>query len=373
MQPIGRSAIHCIRAPVGGLFRHVRDLLEGQRQAGWRVGLICDGATGDAIANLNLQALAPACELGIHRISMCRNPAWSDVRVLKRIAALCGERRPAVLHGHGAKGAAYARLVARRSGACAICTPHGGWLHYAPRSLAGATFAAIERALMARTRGMIFESAYSATLYARRVGPPAFPHAVIRNGLRDAEFSPRAVGERRDDFVFVGELRALKGVDTLLNAIALLRDAKTVSVLIAGAGPDEARFRARAARLGLQGVRFSAPVHPATAAFAQASCAVVPSHAESLPYIALEAAACGIPIVATHAGGIPEIFGPYRDRLVAPGDARALAAAMEAVRQQPERARRDAERLREHVRGTFRIEDMVAATLAFYERVQQGA
>ena len=373
VQESGQSVIHCIRAPVGGLFRHVRDLIEGQRRAAWRVGLICDGSTGGAFADAKLRALAPVCDLGIQRLDMRRYPAWSDINVVQRIAALCATRLPAVLHGHGAKGAAYARLVADRCGAWAVCTPHGGWLHYAPRSATGMTFAAIERALKSRTGGMIFESAYSATLYARRVGTLACPQAVIHNGLEDTEFASRPAAERRYEFVFVGELRTLKGLDTLLDAIALLRDAATTSVLIAGAGPDATRFRDRAARLGLHGVTFSAPIYPATVAFAQAACVVVPSHAESLPYIVLEAAACGVPLVATRVGGIPEIFGPFRDRLVAPGDARQLAAAMQAVRSDPERARVDAERLREQVRARFRVEDMVANTLAFYARVRETA
>ena len=42
---------------------------------------------------------------------------------------------------------------------------------------------------------------------------------------------------------------------------------------------------------------------------------VVPSRAESLPYIVLEAAGARMPMIATNVGGIPEIFGPYRDRL----------------------------------------------------------
>ena len=55
---------------------------------------------------------------------------------------------------------------------------------------------------------------------------------------------------------------------------------------------------------------------------------VVPSRAESLPYIVLEAAAAGLPIIATNVGGIPEIFGPDADELVPPGDPAALADAI---------------------------------------------
>jgi glycosyltransferase involved in cell wall biosynthesis len=231
-------------------------------------------------------------------------------------------------------------------------------------------FAGIERALKSHTHGMIFESAYSANVYANRAGRLACPQAVIHNGLAEVEYAPLTATAPRYDFAFVGELRRLKGVDTLLDAAARLPDAASVKILIAGEGPDQASFRARAAQLSLGGVRFSAPIHPATAAFADSACVVVPSLSESLPYIVLEAAACGIPMIATQAGGIPEIFGPYSDRLLKPGDARALADAMQRLRSNPAQAHRDAEQLREHVRARFGLHDMVEHTLALYERAQ---
>ena len=67
---------------------------------------------------------------------------------------------------------------------------------------------------------------------------------------------------------------------------------------------------------------------------------VVPSRAESLPYIVLEAAAARVPLIATNVGGIPEIFGPYRDRLGPSDDPADLCARMLAMlRLSPSRAR----------------------------------
>jgi glycosyltransferase involved in cell wall biosynthesis len=373
MRNSSQRVIHCLRAPTGGLFRHVRDLAEGQQIAGWQVGLICDRGSGGTSTDDKLRALAPHCALGIHRLDMQRYPAFSDIRVVQRISRICKQLQPGLLHGHGAKGAAYARLAAARCRARAICTPHGGWLHFSPRSLSGMAFAGIERALKARTHGMIFESAYSANVYARRAGTLACPQAVIHNGLSEGEYAPLPACAPRYDFAFIGELRMLKGLGTLLDAVARLPDAASVKILIAGEGPDHARFRARAMQLGLGGVTFSAPIYPATSAFAGAACVVVPSLSESLPYIVLEAAACGAPMIATAAGGIPEIFGPYSDRLVKPGDAPALADAMQRLRSNPAQAHQDAQQLREYVHARFGLNSMVERTLAFYERVQSAS
>ncbi len=372
MRNSSKRVIHCLRAPTGGLFRHVRDLAEGQQLAGWQVGLICDRGSGDSSTDSRLQALAPFCALGIHRLDMQRYPAFSDIGVVRRIGEICEPLQPGVLHGHGAKGAAYARLTATRCRASAICTPHGGWLHFSPRSLSGMAFAGIERALKARTHGMIFESAYSANVYTNRAGRLACPQMVIHNGLAEAEYAPCIAAVPRYDFAFVGELRRLKGVDTLLDAAARLPDAASVKILIAGEGPDQAHFRARAMQHGLGGVTFSRPIHPATAAFADSACVIVPSLLESLPYLVLEAAACGVPMIATRAGGIPEIFGPYSDRLLTPGDVQSLADAMQRLRSNADQARRDAELLREHVHAHFGLNDMVERTLALYERAQAG-
>ena len=93
---------------------------------------------------------------------------------------------------------------------------------------------------------------------------------------------------------------------------------------------------------------------PAREAFALGRTLVVPSRAESLPYIVLEAAGAQVPMVATDVGGIGEIFGPYRDRLVACDDPLALAMAMErASRSSTATMRREAEELAAFVATRF--------------------
>ena len=74
---------------------------------------------------------------------------------------------------------------------------------------------------------------------------------------------------------------------------------------------------------------------PARAAFARGQLLVVPSRAESLPYIVLEAAAATVPMIVTNVGGIPEIFGADAATLMPPGDAAALARAIRAGLSEP--------------------------------------
>jgi hypothetical protein len=68
------SILHCLRAPVGGLFRHVADLASAQAAAGHRVGVLC-ASGGDALTEARLLALAPFLKLGVHRLQMGRGSA----------------------------------------------------------------------------------------------------------------------------------------------------------------------------------------------------------------------------------------------------------------------------------------------------------
>lgn len=359
--------IHILRAPVGGLFRHVFDLAMGQKERGLRVGVVCDSQTGGSFAEAALRSLRPLCELGLHRIPMSRAPGWSDMKVFRELNRILAANRPDVLHGHGAKGAAYARILAPRIGARAIYTPHGGSLHFTQSSIRGWVYLNLERLLRRRTDGAIFESEFARRSYLEKVGPATFPCRVVHNGLYEHEFEGLQRKTANYDFVFAGELRALKGIYVLLDAVVRLKQHCEPSVLLVGAGPEEANVAARIRELGLaDNVHMSPPVRPVTEALARGRCAVIPSLAESLPYIVLETVAAGVPLLATRVGGIPEIVGAYADRLVPSRDSRALAEAMLGYLRDPESVEVDAEKIRETVREKFTVSRMVDEVIDFY-------
>ncbi len=137
---------------------------------------------------------------------------------------------------------------------------------------------------------------------------------VVRNGVSAAEFEPVIVNPDATDFVCIGELRPVKAVDVLIEALAILKaSGRAVTATIVGEGPEEARLKALTHERGLADeVRFVG-FQPARTAFAMGRMLAIPSRAESLPYVVLEAAAAGLPIVATEVGGVPEIFGEYAD------------------------------------------------------------
>lgn len=360
--------LQCLRAPVGGLFRHVCDLVRAQESAGHQVGLVCDVSTGGETASEALELLKKHCALGIHRLVMPRQIGVNDWTAVRTVGEMARDLKIDVLHGHGAKGGAYVRLAncGKRS-PLRFYTPHGGSLHYSPYSVQGAIFLTLERILLSRTDGLIFESEYARATYASKVGGTMCQHRVIHNGVEEREFEPITHVKNPANLLFVGELRALKGVATLLEALHQLKArGVTPSAVIVGNGPDEAAFKDLSVELGINAqVSFPGAV-PARDAFSLGKTLIVPSHKESFPYIVLEAAAANIPMISTNVGGIPEIFGPYASRLIEPQSVSALAAAIKANLEDCTTAIADAANLQQRVRGSFNTQKMADDVLQFY-------
>jgi glycosyltransferase involved in cell wall biosynthesis len=102
--------------------------------------------------------------------------------------------------------------------------------------------------------------------------------------------------------------------------------------------------------------------------FARGRAVIVPSLAESLPYIVLEAAAAGLPVLSTKVGGIDEIFGPTAGSLLPAGDADALARAMSRVLTDPSSAASEARERLAHVRAGFSVDAMTDGIEGIYRK-----
>ena len=150
--------------------------------------------------------------------------------------------------------------------------------------------------------------------------------------------------------------------------VARLRaDGKPVTLTLGGDGEEMENLKAQVARLGLgDAVRFLGHVK-ARYGFSEGSVLVVPSRGDSMPYVVIEAAAAGIPMVAANVGGIPEIFGPdHTEALFAPNIVGAMADAIEGALEDPEATAARAKSLRERIFLHFSQKAMVEGVLAGY-------
>jgi glycosyltransferase involved in cell wall biosynthesis len=359
--------LHAVRTPVGGIFRHILDLANGQIDRGHHVGLIADNLTGGERAEAALKEIAPRLGLGVHRLAIRREPFPSDVWVWARFMQLIRRLKPDVLHGHGAKTGAFIRLKPRSKGAIHVYTPHGGSLHYPLNTINGAFYSRLERTLMNRTDLFLFESAFARDTYQRTIGTPKGLVRCVFNGVTADEFDPVVKAADATDIVYVGEFRHIKGADLLVDAVARLRaDGKPVTLTLAGDGEELEALKVQIEKLGLtEAVRFIGHVK-ARYGFSKGNVLVVPSRGDSMPYVVIEASAAGIPMVAASVGGIPEIFGPHTEALFAPNIAGAMADAIEIALDDPEAALARAKSLRERIFLHFSQNAMVDGVLAGY-------
>jgi glycosyltransferase involved in cell wall biosynthesis len=363
--------VHVFRAPLGGLFRHVVDLAAEQSARGHDIGMFFDSDGRCPRVEAALARVRGGLTLGVTTAPIRRNPGGADLVAMARFAAFIRRAAPDVVHGHGSKGGLYARLSAITNPTAALraYTPHGGSFNYRPGTALNRAYMFAERALAPLTDVFLFESAYIAGRFDALVGARNGVRRVVANGIGPAEFAPATPDANAAALLYVGELRAAKGIDTLLEAIAGVGRARGLipRTVLVGSGPDQATLTELAQRLGIGSfVSFPGQL-PVREAFKLGRVLVVPSRAESMPYIVLEAAGARAPMIATNVGGIPEIYGPYRDRLGPPDDPADLQARIEAMLAMPEAERQaQAADLAGYVAERFSIQTMVNSVMAGY-------
>jgi glycosyltransferase involved in cell wall biosynthesis len=359
--------LHAVRTPVGGIFRHILDLANGQVDRGHQVGIVADTLTGGERANRALVQIGPRLKLGVHRLAIRREPSVSDALVWMRFQRLIRQLKPHVVHGHGAKAGAFFRLKTAPNHTIRVYTPHGGSLHYPLNTLKGAFYSRLERALMNNTDLFLFESAFARDTYQRTVGTPKGLVRCVFNGVTADEFDPITRAADATKIVYVGEFRHIKGADLVIDALARLHaDGKPLTLTLAGDGEEMAALKAQVERLGLtHSVRFIGHVR-ARDGFSQGELLVVPSRGDSMPYVVIEAGAAGIPMVAAKVGGIPEIFGPHTDALFAPNIVGAIADAIKTALDDLDAVRERTKSLRERIFVHFSQKSMVEGVLSGY-------
>jgi glycosyltransferase involved in cell wall biosynthesis len=363
--------VHVFRAPIGGLFRHVIDLVKEQSRRGHQIGIFCDATFAGERNEKLLKELEEHLKLGLVRSEMRRNPHWTDPVALNRMRAFCNRVDVDVLHGHGSKGGLYARLggVISSSGPVRAYTPHGGSLNYRPGTPIHKLYMMVERVLERGTGAFLFESQFIADRFHEFVGTTDAVARIVLNGLHPEELEPILPRKDAVDFLYIGEYRFAKGIDTMLEAMGRLRDMRKVTptLMLVGQGPDEPALLAQVKHLKLEkNITFRKPM-AAREAFSLAHTMIVPSRFESMPYVVIEAAGATVPMISTDVGGIPEIFGAERNRLIACDDVNALVQAMEQAIDMTDKERLEpAQRLARYIAEHFSVSKMTDTVLEAY-------
>ena len=153
----------------------------------------------------------------------------------------------------------------------------------------------------------------------------------VPHGIDPSRFRPRAAPPSRPSVLFLNSVQYRKGIFTLLDAFPhVARAVPGVELVVAGIGPDLSEVQRRAQIMDGCTIRFAGRVAREQVGdmLRAHSIYCLPSIGEPFGMTILEAMACGVPIVATRAGGIPDLVPADGGRLVPTRDPAALAAAL---------------------------------------------
>lgn len=309
-------------------------------------------------------------ELGVI-VTVLPEAGRSRLEHARAVHAWLRSRRFDVLHVHRYKEIALAALVPAHARGRLVVTVHGleplsrlglrtaltTWAPLLAARARHARFAAVSRELEARLARVLGRGSVCHVPNPVRATAAA-PAPSLRGALGWAPDRPLVA--------FVGRLEPVKGPDQLVS-IAAAGDGVPGFALI-GAGNMEAELRRRVEEEGLgDRVAFVGEVPDAMACIAQADVLALTSRHEGMPMVLLEAALCGVPVVAYDVGGVAEVLdGGPAARRIPPGDAAAFRAALDETLRG--RAQIDAA-LRgwaEGVRARFSLEATASAYLRLY-------
>ena len=370
--------LEVFEAADGGIPEHVRQLTVGLSERGNEITV-----AGPPHASQRPGLTAAAREyVPLDLVGSLVAPR-SDARSLAGLISLLRRGRFDVVHAHGLKPSLLARVVAPFFGAPVVYTPNGfvyRFQHLRPRRSSRARTALVlgaERLLRRRLAALIAVSREErrAAIEDGVASPErAF---LVENGVSpdlDAAPDPTLVEFRGEGPLFglVAGLRDQKGLPTLLDALELLaREGTPVRFAIVGNGPFEPMVRTRAAGPELAATTLALPFAGRVEPYLSALDAfVLPSYWEGMPIALLEAAAMGLPAVASAVNGTVEVVEEGRTGLLVPShDSAALADAIARLATDGELRSRMGSAAREQGAGRFAARRMVDQTEAVYRRV----
>lgn len=197
---------------------------------------------------------------------------------------------------------------------------------------------------------------------------------VIYNGLDENQFFPVQSAKKRNSIIFVGNVEdRKKGVIYLLKALTLVNSEITLTIVDGGA-PNRTFIPRLISKFGLNNrVVFTGKIsnEQLLHLYAQHELAVFPSLYEGFGFPPAEAMACGLPVITTTAGALPEVVGKHGDTayVVPPRDAEALADGISFLFDNPEQRKRMAEAGRNRIRSLFTWPNAAKELIELYEEL----
>lgn len=349
---------------------------------GHQVHFICSGMPERL--RQELTAAAPTPGIFFHRVELHSYPLPHldpyPLALAGQLAAVADTEQLDLLHVHyaipHATSAFLARQLLESSGRPAprvITTLHGTDI---TRVGSDPSLREVNRFSLLRSDGLTVPSAFLRRAALKRLSlPEATPIEVIPNFVDTDRFRPtggdppQKTGPRV--LVHSSNFRPLKRIDDVVHIFAGVRQALPARLVLVGDGPERPRIEALVAELGLSPhVQFLGMQLDVVAALQAADVFLLPSSTEGFGLAALEALSCGVPVVASRVGGIPEVVDEGETGfLCPPGDVPEMTAAVLRLLRDPALHRRMSEKARLTVVKEWRQEPRVAQYEAYYRHI----
>jgi glycosyltransferase involved in cell wall biosynthesis len=327
-------------------------------------------------------------ELAATRVSVSALMLAFSLRAAAKFVELSRERRFDIVHDNQCLGLGL--LLIRSASAPVVATVHHP-LSIDRRNAVAQARGSIEKARRAvyypifmqefvarRLDGIITVSQASACKVEQAFRVPRDRMRVIPNGIDIETFQPLSIPKEPNEVIYVGNSEdRTKGAAYLLRAFHLLRDTTPYRLTFVDRPLEELKLAPRLVqRFGLsERVRFTGRVSTPDLVrlYNRAEMAVCPSLYEGFGLPAGEAMACGLPVVATTGGALPEVVEDgVTGILVPPGDPYGLAAAIRTLMDDPDLRRRMGQAGRERVLEMFSWRKAALATEAVYRETLVG-
>lgn len=352
-------------------------------QAGYEV--VGVSAPGPYVADLDRWGI-PHVPLGHATRAMA---PLSDARAMAELMAVLGRLGPDIVHTHNPKPGIYGRLAARAAGVPVVVnTVHGLYAQPDDRRARRALVYGLERLASTCSQAELVQSSEDLDVLAR-LGVPEAKLTLLGNGVDLARFCPTGVDQARvaevrtelgvsgDEVVVgaVGRLVREKGYEDLFDAAVRLRALNPLArvVVVGPDDPEKADGLAPAAlsRASREGrVEFLGPRRDMEDLYAAFDVYVLASHREGFPRSAMEAAAMGLPVVATDIRGCRQVVDHARTGLLVPkSDPAALAAALAELVADRQRRVAMGQAGRRKAEAEFDQQRVINLTLSTYDRL----
>lgn len=300
------KVVQIVRAPQGGIRKHVLEIIDNIDNTKFESVLITNTNESDSVfnkwKNQNIQII---------EYPIVDSPGFNDIRALIYLYKIIRTLNVDIIHGHGAKGGLYARIIGRLLRKKVIYTAHGGSLHKMHGVMKNIIYKIVEKALYYLTDVLVFESKYSMNTYIKNIHVKTGKFVLNYNAIRIK--LPETLKEISLDQIRIGAfglLRKIKGHDILIEAVInLLNKGYNIELTIFGNGEEQRALESLITKSGKnENIKIRNYCENVEEEIKKCDIVAHPSLFESFGYVPLEAMNEGVTVVSSLEGGLKEVM-----------------------------------------------------------------